>query len=253
MAIEFTKLSEVEQVEAVSDDATVLIEEDGDIKRVAKSEVGVSSWNDLTDKPFYETTEMVEILPEQSVTAQRTNAVGYIFESEEKLFDITVGKEYTVVVNGKSHKAECLDDDGAFIEFGRGTNEYFLCANFDGISIFEWAESYGETITLAIYEEQEVVKKLDPKFVGKTVLYAVGTNEDPYLYHDEALSEKVTKSELFSMNGNVLVYVDLDGNGLNYRYYSPSAYAYNREYGVVYIDNNNTELVTSEYVNAGPM
>lgn len=37
---EFKKLSEVEQIETASDNATVLIEEDGDIKRVPKKEVG---------------------------------------------------------------------------------------------------------------------------------------------------------------------------------------------------------------------
>lgn len=37
---EFKKLSEVEQIEAASDNATVLIEEGGDIKRVPKSAVG---------------------------------------------------------------------------------------------------------------------------------------------------------------------------------------------------------------------
>jgi hypothetical protein len=37
---EFKKLSEVEQVQTVSDNATVLVEEGGEIKRVAKSEVG---------------------------------------------------------------------------------------------------------------------------------------------------------------------------------------------------------------------
>lgn len=37
---EFKKLSEVEQIETASDNATVLIEEGGDIKRVPKSAVG---------------------------------------------------------------------------------------------------------------------------------------------------------------------------------------------------------------------
>lgn len=39
---EFKKLSEVEQIETASDNATVLIEEGGDIKRVPKSAVGGS-------------------------------------------------------------------------------------------------------------------------------------------------------------------------------------------------------------------
>ena len=37
---EFKKLSEVEQIETASDNATVLIEESGEIKRVSKKEVG---------------------------------------------------------------------------------------------------------------------------------------------------------------------------------------------------------------------
>lgn len=37
---EFQRLGEVERVETASDNATVLIEEDGDIKRVPKKEVG---------------------------------------------------------------------------------------------------------------------------------------------------------------------------------------------------------------------
>lgn len=40
MAIEFKKLSEVEQIETASDNATVLVEEGGEIKRVPKKEVG---------------------------------------------------------------------------------------------------------------------------------------------------------------------------------------------------------------------
>lgn len=37
---EFKKLSEVEQIETASDNATVLVEENGEIKRVPKNEVG---------------------------------------------------------------------------------------------------------------------------------------------------------------------------------------------------------------------
>lgn len=57
MTVEFKKLAGVDAVETATDAANVLIEEGGTIKRVPKTEVGgagVSSWNDLTDKPFYE-------------------------------------------------------------------------------------------------------------------------------------------------------------------------------------------------------
>lgn len=48
---EFKKLSEVEQVDSASDTATVLIEEGGEIKRVAKSEVGGAGGYVLTITP----------------------------------------------------------------------------------------------------------------------------------------------------------------------------------------------------------
>lgn len=217
---------------------------------------------DLYDSlPFSVKTEMVEILPEQSVTGELKSGRYYTTISPSP-FELAIGKKYKVAINGNTYnvngeKREMEGLSGVFV--GDGTLSTFPFAISYGVEDGEsgsglmWSSELGETITLAIYEEQEVVKKLDPKFVGKTVLYAVATNEDTWLYHDEALSEKVTKSELFSMNGNVLVYVDLSGNGLNYRYYSPTAYFYGEDYGVVYLDNGNTELQTSEDVNAGPM
>ena len=58
MSLEFTKLSEVAVAESISENASVLVEDGGEVKRVAKSKVcgggGASSWNDLTDKPFYD-------------------------------------------------------------------------------------------------------------------------------------------------------------------------------------------------------
>lgn len=48
MAYEFKKLSDVEVVETAADTANVLIEEDGVIKKVAKSEVGGNSEPDGT-------------------------------------------------------------------------------------------------------------------------------------------------------------------------------------------------------------
>ena len=77
MAYEFKKLSEVELLESVPDGATVLAEVDGVIRRVPGSGLagsggsgsggGVSSWNDLTDKPFYAEETLVEWLAETSL------------------------------------------------------------------------------------------------------------------------------------------------------------------------------------------
>ena len=88
MAYEFKKLSAVEAVEAASDTANVLIEENGVIKKTTMNSVGsvksvngvspdengnvemsvASSWNDLADKPFYEETRYITHIEEQTVT-----------------------------------------------------------------------------------------------------------------------------------------------------------------------------------------
>lgn len=54
----YQKLSEVELLSAASNDANVIVEDGGKIRRVPKNKFGggASSWNDLTDKPFGETT-----------------------------------------------------------------------------------------------------------------------------------------------------------------------------------------------------
>jgi hypothetical protein len=60
--IDFKKLSDVEVVAEPIESANVLIEEDGIIKKAPKTAVGgsgVTSWNDLTDKPFDEELKTV--------------------------------------------------------------------------------------------------------------------------------------------------------------------------------------------------
>ena len=50
MAVTFTKLSEVTLVDKAKDVANVLIEEDGEIKRVAKNQVGGANTNTVIIK-----------------------------------------------------------------------------------------------------------------------------------------------------------------------------------------------------------
>ena len=80
-----------------------------------------------------------------------------------------------------------------------------------------WNTELGETITLAIYEEQEVVTPLDPKFVD-SVLYGDGL----YLYHDKVFTKKVTKAELEKIatshlkvvhDGVISTVLKIDGEG----------------------------------------
>ena len=58
----------------------------------------------------------------------------------------------------------------------------------------------GETITLAIYEEQEVVQPLDPKFVGASgggaIFYNTGDGVNEYIYTDKNCTVKATKEDV---------------------------------------------------------
>lgn len=217
MAIEFKKLSEVEQIESASDNATVLIEEDGDIKRVAKGEVGVTSWNDLEDKPFGVKTEMVEILPEQSVTKE-TDAGGYWRAYITKANANSVikdGEEYTVVFNGESESF--VVDDGEMEKI-----DNFLIEIYDDRISVEWNKNFGETISLAIYEEQEVVEKLDPLFLpdsegGASVIYADYYSDT--LYIDAELQTEATVNDV---KGKCPLYIATreSNSGSNFQYFS---------------------------------
>ena len=56
-------LPQVEIVNSVSESATLLVENNGSIKRFPFSEIdGVSSWNDLTDKPDIPTDDHINAL-----------------------------------------------------------------------------------------------------------------------------------------------------------------------------------------------
>lgn len=59
---EFKKISDVDVVNALTDSDNVLvIGSDGALKQTASSNIkGSASWNDLTDRPFYEETETIE-------------------------------------------------------------------------------------------------------------------------------------------------------------------------------------------------
>lgn len=131
---------------------------------------------DLADNlPFAVKTEMVEIVPQQSVTTSKT---GMINIAED--FNLIPNNEYSVSLNGKIYvetaklvSTEQVETNGMVYI---GANP-FIQADMDkpfGIIIHPargkvcgvFDESlYNTTIALAIYEEQEVVKPLDVKYL----------------------------------------------------------------------------------------
>lgn len=63
---------------------------------------GVSSWNDLTDKPFYKEQSEKVVLEEQTVVTEAgfDHAIGVLVPNEAEIFD---GETYEVVFNGEKY------------------------------------------------------------------------------------------------------------------------------------------------------
>ena len=147
-----------------------LMDRDGtkhDLHKKKEALVEPCSWNDLRDKPFYKTTELVEIVPEQSVTGTGPYGGWYGTGIVSNVL-LELDKEYIIIINGIKKKiASIYEDDGIRIN-----DNDFIISNDSGTEVVEnqlavgWTEEFsGETITLAIYKEQEVVKTIDSKFM----------------------------------------------------------------------------------------
>ena len=99
MSYDFKRLSDVEVVAEPAESANVLIEENGVIKKASKDAVGgATSWNDLTDKPFYENVKKIEINETCHITANnevKNEVLAYVMENVDDVSNITV----TLVAN----------------------------------------------------------------------------------------------------------------------------------------------------------
>ena len=236
---------ELDVIEGLSESSHVIIEENGDIKRYPVTSIGggASSWNDLEDKPFEATINLVDVVPNQSVEEQGWDAV-------EHDSDIIVGRIYYVYLNGKEYictprLANIMDGneyilgnphfysgyfDGAYVE-NENTGEPFAF-NFSQ-SYLQWSDDLGETVTFQVAIEQETVKQIDAKFVkGATFTVNVtGTynEEDGYTqYQADKTAEEICNAY---KSGNIaqavltndyeqvilhLAYVDYDGRHLEF-------------------------------------
>lgn len=171
---EFKKLSAVEAVASVSDTASVLIEEDGVIKRAPKSEIGggvndmVVSWNDLTDKPFYEVAG-------KTIFDETVDFNGEQYYSFANGLPLTNGNPYTVILDGV---------------------EYNMTANYDSpdtyltpipeingksFYIYDYGLNYPDSgvHTLKIIDQSSAeIKQIDRKFIPQLpILIKVYTEE----------------------------------------------------------------------------
>lgn len=170
--------------------------------RANNSGGGVSSWNDLTDKPFYEETQTVEVLAECQPSYVESEGM---FLLEGVLPDLIAGETYIVTWNDTEYT--CIAQDlsvltdgglsgvslGNLSEFGGiGNNEPFATVPVDdGLSIVPLDGS--TSVTLSIRQEQTVVRKLDNKYLDLAWLPV--DNLTPVTLYDGSIHLNTNKNE----------------------------------------------------------
>lgn len=103
MSYDFKRLSDVEVVAEPAESANVLIEENGVIKKASKDAVGVTSWNDLTDRPF---GEEYAVLFDGIVAADNTPAL------LDAHFSFIAGEAYTVKIDETEYEVTAQSMEG---------------------------------------------------------------------------------------------------------------------------------------------
>ena len=180
--------------------------------------------------PFGVKTEMVEIVPEQSVTRNMPSdhSAVYIHVIDSPSYKIINGSVYNVVLNEKSYNLGSRTEyigGSPVVVLGSSTEtdltEPPFSIEYDtemNVCMITWLKSLGETITLAIYEEQEVVKQIDPKFVGGGKYFHITEKWDEQL--QATVFDKTFEETLEAINN----------------YYAPIVVYYNSVY--TYMEHN---------------
>ena len=135
---------------------------------ISKINSKISTWEEIPDKPFGTKTEMVEIVAKKKVENFLTSDNKSFTTIIASNVSLEIGKTYKVLFNDKEYIAECYDDSGyktIGTPYGAEYTDYpfNICANGNTL---EMIKGTGDDCTFALYEVQETVKQLDPKFIG---------------------------------------------------------------------------------------
>ena len=160
---------------------------------------GVSSWNDLTDKPFYEETVTVEVLPETSFSLIHQD--GCEQHHSEGLLGLVVGKKYKVVYNGKEYEYTAVDLNGMGVGFGNlagigaeNNGEPFGVAEIPSYNGWNLMDYNGNTeATLSITTEDTIIHPIEGKYLPKETAKIIDVFELPTENIDESAFYRVNK------------------------------------------------------------
>lgn len=162
MAYEFKRLSDVEVTAEPIESANVLIEENGTVKKTMMENIrGTSSWNDLTDKPFYEEEPTEKVVLEETEVSLDDGA-GEL----PVMLNLTEGQTYNVLYNGTEYSCVAWGysglgaiGNGAIVGLTGGNNEPFLMAMNQIVAPQDTSAIIKITVIVT------PIKKLDEKYL----------------------------------------------------------------------------------------
>ena len=178
------RLSDVEIPETITDYVKsvngIVPDQEGNVTLPVSG--GASSWNELTDKPFYEEEARLEILTEQTIEGFANDmgygvpAQGFNFGEGMDAFTITLGETYTVLWDGESYTAVAQDASavaegvlalGNTTSFGgTGNGEPFVIGwSMAGITFLVVNGDESTSHTVGIMQDTVTVKPLDAKYL----------------------------------------------------------------------------------------
>lgn len=125
---------------------------------------GVSSWNDLTDKPFGTETTMKEVFPTQMVSEYRESDLGgYTAAFEGVGAVLEVGKAYRVTVDGVVFEGDGLADWGDFVYFPIDDSMSLSYQPSDDRLVVSTSNTNPRQLCIETVSEN--VTKIDPKYL----------------------------------------------------------------------------------------
>lgn len=154
------------------------------LKRIAAA-VGVTSWNDLKDKPFSEETEVITLVEEQTVPVSSGGAYAFS-EINGVIGNLFLGDKCIVTCNGVTYETvaeEVSDDWGGNVLRLSGFGHSIEYA--DGVTYISgnWGSGWGcvtrESFTLKVEKVATTIHTLDKKFLPKSAAVADAAGETP--------------------------------------------------------------------------
>lgn len=149
-----------------------------------ESSGGVSSWNDLTDKPFYEEVTEITVIDNQTLEfgvvgdGEENKMQAELYLPEEQA--LVVGNTYTVTLDGVVYEnLVCFDDSGdkmlgaSWDEWEEDSTKhpfmiYCYLGEYDGKVKAIFGVNVVSTVTthtVTIVGQQTTIKTLDPKYI----------------------------------------------------------------------------------------